>query len=210
MFNVVGVVNNFHFKDLHSEIESYGFVLSSSQSYNYIIAHASTKDLKATLASISQLWNKLNPNEPFDYTFLDQDFQKNYAAEERLAGIIKVFTILAIFISCLGLFGLTTFSAEQRTKEIGVRKVLGANVPGIIALLSKDFLKLVSLSVIIACPIAWFAMDKWLQSFAYRTDVSLSLFVVTASIVFAIAIITISFQAVKAAIANPVKSLRME
>jgi putative ABC transport system permease protein len=121
-----------------------------------------------------------------------------------------VFTILAIFISCLGLFGLTTFSAEQRTKEIGVRKVLGANVPSIIALLSKDFLKLVSLSVIIACPIAWFAMDKWLQSFAYRTDVSLWLFVVTASIVFAIAIITISFQAVKAAIANPVKSLRME
>ncbi|HLL43379.1 MAG TPA: ABC transporter permease [Segetibacter sp.] len=209
-YNIIGVVKDFHFKDLHTNIESYGFLLNKRPNYDYLVAHAKSNNIKATLSSIASAWSKLNPNEPFEYSFLDQDFQKNYLAEDRLAAIIRYFTIVAIFISCLGLFGLTTFSVEQRTKEIGVRKVLGANVPGIVALLSKDFLKLVAFAVIIASPIAWYAMDKWLQNFAYRTGIGLNVFVITALIAFGIALFTISFHAIKAAIANPVKSLRTE
>ena len=209
-YNIIGVVKDFHFKDLHTNIESYGFLLNKRPNYDYLVAHAKSNNIKATLSSIASAWSKLNPNEPFEYSFLDQDFQKNYLAEDRLAAIIRYFTIVAIFISCLGLFGLTTFSVEQRTKEIGVRKVLGANVPGIVALLSKDFLKLVAFAVIIASPIAWYAMDKWLQNFAYRTGIGLTVFVITALIAFGIALFTISFHAIKAAIANPVKSLRTE
>jgi putative ABC transport system permease protein len=152
----------------------------------------------------------LNPNEPFEFSFLDLDFQKNYEAESRQAGLIQSFTVIAIIISCLGLFGLATFSAEQRTKEIGIRKVMGASVTSIVTLLSKDFLKLVAIAIVIACPLAWYIMDKWLQNFAYRAPVSLMVFLVTAFIAVFIALFTISFQAVKAALANPVKNLRTE
>ena len=162
------------------------------------------------LKSIRASWHKLNPNEPFEYSFLDQDFQKNYEAENRLSSIVSYFTIIAILISCLGLFGLATFSAEQRIKEIGVRKVLGASVPNIVSLLSKDFLKLVAISIVIASPVAWWVMNKWLRDFAYRTNISWTVFVITTAVALLIALITISFQAIKAAIANPVTSLRTE
>ena len=152
----------------------------------------------------------MNPNEPFEYSFLDEDFQKNYEAENRLSAIVGYFTVIAILISCLGLFGLATFSAEQRIKEIGVRKVLGASIAGIVTLLSKDFLKLIAISIIIASPIAWWVMSKWLQDFAYRTNISWTVFVITTLTALLIALITISFQAIKAAVANPVKSLRTE
>ncbi|MCW3107775.1 MAG: FtsX-like permease family protein, partial [Segetibacter sp.] len=128
----------------------------------------------------------------------------------RLASIVGYFTIIAILISCLGLFGLATFSAEQRTKEIGVRKVLGASVTNIVGLLSKDFIKLVAISILIASPLAWYAMNKWLQDFAYRTNISWTVFVITAVVALLIALITISFQAIRAAFSNPVKSLRTE
>jgi putative ABC transport system permease protein len=141
---------------------------------------------------------------------LDKDFQKNYDAENKLSAIVGDFTIIAILISCLGLFGLATFSAEQRIKEIGVRKVLGASVTSIVTLLSKDFIKLVAIAVIIASPIAWLVMHKWLQSFAYRTNISWVVFLITTIVAILIALITISFQAIRAAIANPVKSLRTE
>jgi putative ABC transport system permease protein len=207
---IVGVVKNFHFKDLHADIEPYAFLLNSGTRFNYIVAHTTPGDISSTLRSLEAAWHKLNPNEPFEYSFLDQDFQKNYEAESRQAGLINSFTIIAIIISCLGLFALATFSAEQRTKEIGVRKVLGATVTGIVALISKDFLKLVGVAIIIACPIAWYAMNRWLENFAYRIDISWTVFVVTALIALLIALFTISFQAIKAAIANPVKSLRTE
>lgn len=208
--SIIGVIKNFHFQDLRVPIEPYGFFLNNRPSFNYLIVHANTPDVKSLLSGIESTWNKLNPNEPFEYSFLDDDFQKNYEAENRLSAIVGYFTIIAILISCLGLFGLATFSAEQRTKEIGVRKVLGASVGGIVALLSKDFLKLVLIAIVIATPIAWWAMTKWLQDFAYRTNVSVMVFVITASIALGIALLTISFQAIKAAIANPVKSLRTE
>jgi len=209
-WTVIGVVKDFHFQDLHVPIEPYGFQLNNLPQYNYLIVHAKAADVSSLLKSINTSWHKLNPNEPFEYSFLDEDFQKNYDAENRLSAIVGYFTTIAILISCLGLFGLATFSAEQRTKEIGVRKVLGASVAGIVALLSKDFLKLVAISIVIASPLAWWIMHKWLQDFAYRTKISWTVFVITTVAALLIALITISFQAIRAAISNPVKSLRTE
>ena len=207
---IVGVVKDFHFKDLHSPIEPYGFQLNNRPNFNYMIAHAKTDDLKGLLTSMQNAWRRLNPNEPFEYNFLDEDFQKNYEADARLAAIVRNFTVIAILISCLGLFGLATFSAEQRTKEIGVRKVLGASVGNVVGLLSKEFLKLVFIAIVIASPITWLVMNRWLQDFAYRTSISWTVFVITALIAGGIALFTISFQSIKAALANPVKSLRTE
>jgi putative ABC transport system permease protein len=209
-WQIVGVVKDFHFVDLHSAIEPYGFQLINNQSFNYLIAHAKTNNMGSVLQSIGKTWKQLNPNEPFEYTFLNDDFQRNYEADNRLAAIVRNFTIIAILISCLGLFGLATFSAEQRTKEIGVRKVLGASVGNVVGLLSKEFLKLVFIAIVIASPITWFVMNKWLQDFAYRTNISWLVFAITALIAISIALLTISFQAIKAALANPVKSLRTE
>ena len=209
-FNIIGVVKDFHYEDLHLPIGPYGFQLNVPPIFNYVIVHLKPGNITASLQSIQNVWHNLNASEPFDYSFLDKDFQKNYDAENKLSAIVGDFTIIAILISCLGLFGLATFSAEQRIKEIGVRKVLGASVTSIVALLSKDFLKLVAIAVIIASPIAWFAMNKWLQSFAYRTSISWSVFVITTLVALFIALCTISFQAIRAAISNPVKSLRTE
>jgi putative ABC transport system permease protein len=209
-WTIIGVVKDFHFQDLHIAILPYAFQLNNQPQYNYIIVHAKAADISSLLKSINASWHKLNPNEPFEYSFLDEDFQKNYEAENRLSAIVGYFTVIAILISCLGLFGLATFSAEQRIKEIGVRKVLGASIAGIVTLLSKDFLKLIAISIIIASPIAWWVMSKWLRDFAYRTNISWTVFVITTLSALLIALITISFQAIRAAIANPVKSLRTE
>jgi putative ABC transport system permease protein len=211
-FTIVGVVRDFHFKDLHEAIEPFAFRFynDADGGFNYMIAHSAGSHIKQSLASLAAAWKKLNPNEPFEYSFLDQDFQKNYEAESRQASLIDYFTIIAIIISCLGLFGLATFTAEQRTKEIGIRKVLGASVYGVVALISKDFLKLVLLAVIIASPLAWYAMHRWLQNFAYQTKITWQVFALTALLAVVIAFATISFQAIKAALSNPVKNLRTE
>jgi len=208
-FDIIGVVKDFHFKDLHTAVEPYGFVLETGN-FNYLIVHTKKGDPSGTLKNLETTWHRLNSNEPFEYSFLDQDFQKNYLAETRLAGLINYFTIIAILISCLGLFGLAAFSAEQRTKEIGIRKVMGASISNIVALLSKDFMKLVAVAIVIACPVAWYVMDKWLQNFAYRTTISVFVFVITALIAVFIALFTISFQAIRAALTNPVENLRTE
>lgn len=209
-FTIVGVVKDFHYEDLHLPITPYGFQLNMQPQYNYMIVHARAGNINTMLTSIKNTWHNLNPSEPFEYSFLDKDFQKNYDAENRLSAIVGYFTAIAILISCLGLFGLATFSAEQRIKEIGVRKTLGASVSSIVALLSKDFLKLVAIAVLIASPLAWLVMNKWLQSFAYRIHISWSVFLITTLTALLIALITISFQAIKAALANPVESLRSE
>jgi putative ABC transport system permease protein len=209
-WTIIGVVKDFHFRDLHVKIEPYAFQLNNAPSYNYIIVHSKAPNVTPVLRSIESSWKKLDPNEPFEYSFLDEDFQKNYEAENRLASIVNVFTFIAIFISCLGLFGLATFSAEQRTKEIGVRKVLGATVASIITLLSKDFIKLVAIAILIASPLAWWVMNRWLQDFAYRINISWIVFLITTVAALAIALLTISIQAIRAALANPVKSLRTE
>ena len=209
-WTIIGVVKDFHFQDLHVPISPYAFQLNNRPSYNYLIVHAKASNIGSLLSSIGATWHKLNPNEPFEYSFIDEDFQKNYEVETRLTAIVGYFTVIAILISCLGLFGLATFSAEQRIKEIGVRKVLGASVTGIVTLLSKDFLKLVGISILIASPAAWWIMNKWLQDFAYRTNISWTVFVITTITALIIALITISFQAIRAAIVSPVKSLRTE
>jgi putative ABC transport system permease protein len=177
-------------------------------SYNYLVAHVSGADLSNVLSGIESAWNQLNPAEPFEYNFLDESFEANYAADERLSLMVYYFTIIAIFISCMGLFGLATFSAEQRTREIGIRKVLGASVSGIVSLLSKDFLRLVIIAVVIGSPVAAWVMHRWLDDFAYRTNIEWTVFLVTALIAVIIALLTISVQAIRAALANPVKSLR--
>jgi putative ABC transport system permease protein len=211
-FTIVGVVKDFHFKDLHEKIEPFAFRFynDADAGFNYMIAHSRGGNIKQSLSTLENAWKKLNPNEPFEYSFLDQDFQKNYEAESRQASLINYFTIVAIIISCLGLFGLATFTAEQRTKEIGIRKVLGASVYGVVALLSKDFLKLVIIAVIIASPLAWWAMNKWLQNFAYQTSIGWQVFALTTLLAVVIAFATISFRAIRAALSNPVKSLRTE
>jgi len=211
-FTIVGVVRNFHFKDLHESIEPFAFRFynDADAGFNYLIAHSNGVNIKQSLSVLENTWKKLNPNEPFEYSFLDQDFQKNYESESKQASLINYFTIIAIIISCLGLFGLATFTAEQRRKEIGIRKVLGASVSGLVALLSKDFLRLVIIAVIIASPLAWYAMHKWLQNFAYQTSITWQVFALTALIAVVIAFVTISFQAIKAAIVNPVRSIRTE
>ena len=209
-FNIIGIVKDFHYEDLHLPIGPYGFQLNNPPLYNYAIVHVKSANMNSALQSIKNTWHRLDPNEPFDYSFLDKDFQRNYTAETRLSSIVTYFTIIAILISCLGLFGLATFTAEQRIKEIGVRKVLGASVTNIVTLMSKDFLKLVGISIVIASPIAWYVMNKWLQEFAYRTNIGWMVFVITTLIAIFIAMLTISFQAIKAAVANPVDSLRTE
>jgi len=150
------------------------------------------------------------PSQPFAYSFMDDEFNNIYRTERRMGGISLSFSLLAIFIACLGLFGLTAYAAEQRTREIGIRKVLGASVTGIIRLLSKDFLRLVVISAVISFPLAWWAMHTWLQDFAYRITIGWEIFAVAAVIAVGIALLTVSFQAVRAALANPVKSLRSE
>jgi putative ABC transport system permease protein len=211
-FNIVGVVKDFHFKDLHEAIEPFAFRFYNDANigFNYMVAKLGGGNIGQSLSTLEATWKKLNPNEPFEYSFLDQDFQKNYEAETRQAGLIDYFTAIAIIISCLGLFGLATFTAEQRTKEIGIRKVLGASVYGVVALLSKDFLKLVIIAIVVGSPIAWWAMNKWLQNFAYQTSIGWQVFALTAVIALFIAFSTISFQAIRAALSNPVKSLRTE
>jgi putative ABC transport system permease protein len=209
-YTIVGVIKDFHFQDLHVPIAPYGFFLNNQPYYNYLIVHAKADNVSTLIKQLGKDWNTLNPNEPFEYSFLDEDFQKNYDTENRRAAMVEFFTTIAILISCLGLFGLATFSAEQRTKEIGIRKVLGASVTNVVGLLSKDFLRLVLIALLIAAPIGWYFMNKWLQDFAYRIHISWWVFVVAGLFALVIAFFTIGAQAVKAALTNPVKNLRTE
>ena len=165
---------------------------------------------KEALAYIESTWKKMFPDHPFEYQFLDDHFAEVYRADSQVSKIVGVLAALAIIISCLGLFGLASYSAEKRVKEVGIRKVLGASVQDIVSLLSIHFIKLVLIANVIAWPIAWFTLNKWLQDYAYRIDISWWVFVVAGLTALLIALLTVSFQAIKAAIANPVKSLRTE
>jgi len=207
---VIGVVKDFHFEDLHRPIESYGFFLDSNIVYNYAVVHAGPGNVDALLRSVAAAWHTLDPGEPFDYSFLDADFQRNYLSDKRLSALVNYFTVIAILISCMGLFGLAAFSAEQRSKEISIRKVLGATVPALVGLLTRDFMRLVVFALVIAGPVAWLAMRKWLQGFTERIPINWTVFAFTTAIVLLIAFSTICFQTVRAALANPVKSLKSE
>jgi putative ABC transport system permease protein len=212
--HVIGVMNDFHFESLHHKITPLIFIMPAvgpnNSFYNKLSVKIAGNNIPAALASIKKVWQNYLPEIPYEYTFLDENFSTLYESEQRQGTIFTVFASIAILIACLGLFGLSAFAISQRVKEIGVRKVLGANVTTIVALLSKDFLKLVMIAALIAFPIAWYAMSHWLQDFAYRTNIQWWVFILAAMIAGIIAFATISFQAIKAALANPVKSLRTE
>lgn len=207
---IVGVVKDFHFTDLRKAIEPYAFFLNSGTNFNYLIAHANGNDVASVIPFLESKWKELVPDEPFAYSFLDEDFQSNYKADARTSRMVNSFTIISIMISCLGLFGLAAFAAQQRIKEIGVRKVLGASVASIVALLSGDFVKLIIISFVIATPLTWYLMNQWLQDFAYKIDIQWWMFAGAGVLAITIALITVSTQAIKAAFANPVKSLKSE
>lgn len=207
-YTILGVVKNFHYESMRENIGALCMILDrSTQAISFRLK---TAEVASTVASIESIWKKMAPGEAFNYTFLDEGFNAMYDVEQKMGKIFIAFAILAIFIACLGLFGLATYAASQRTKEIGIRKVLGATIPDITSMLSKDFIKLVLIAAIIIFPVAWYAMHKWLEEFAYRITISWWIFFLAAGVALLIAIITISFQAIKAAIANPVKSLRTE
>jgi putative ABC transport system permease protein len=205
---VIGVVGNFHFSSMHEPIHPFVIFLSSYT--RNMLVKLSGNQVSQTIERIKTKWNQLAPHRPFEYEFLDDQFNKLYEAETRTGNIFYAFALLAIGLASLGLLGLSTFTAFQRTREIGIRRVLGASVTGIVTLLSKEFLKLVGIAAFIALPFSWWVMNKWLQDFAYRTSIGWQVFLLTAAIAICIAIITVSFQAIRAALANPVKSLRTE
>jgi putative ABC transport system permease protein len=213
-FKVIGVVKDFNIASLRETVEPFALFHTSSQTYNlntsYISVRLQAGNISNYLQQLENKWKNFAPNTPFDYSFLDNDFDALYRSEQRMGTVFGIFTFLSIFVACLGLFGLSVFTAERRKKEIGVRKVLGASVQSVVALLSKDFLKLVLLSAVIAFPVAWFSMNEWLEDFAYRISIGWSVFIIAGFVALLIALLTISFQAIKAAIANPVKSLRTE
>lgn len=208
LFTVIGVVQDFNFESMRGNIEPLALHFGLSPSIMTVKFNGS--DVKNTLANVALLWKKYSPDQPIRYTFLDEQFATMYADVQRTGSIFTSFAVLAIIIACLGLFALSAFMAEQRSKEIGIRKVLGASVKGITTMLSMDFVKLVFLAIVIASPIAWWGMNKWLQDFAYKVPVSWWIFALAGVISVFIALATVSFQSIKAALMNPVKSLKSE
>lgn len=206
---IVGVIKNFHFRSLQETIKPLTMRIEPGGS-QLVSVKIDGARLKETVAAVEEKWKVAMPDRPFSYYFMDEFFDRQYRTEERFEKLFFNFAILAIFISCLGLLGLASYSTMQRTKEIGVRKVMGASISSIVGLLSKDFLKLVLIAFVIASPIAYFGMDRWLQNFAYRTDIYWWIFAIAAILSTGIAFITVSFQSIKAAVMNPVKSLRTE
>jgi putative ABC transport system permease protein len=207
---IIGVVKNFNFESLYNTIKPMGFRPAVGNGNSYIIANLETGNYAGVLKEFEKTWKSINPEAPFVYSFIDNDFQKNYEKDQRASAIVGYFTFITILIACLGLFGLSAFSAEQRIREIGIRKVLGASVTGIATLLSRDFIKLVIIAIFIASPLAWFAMNRWLEGFAYKITISWWMFLIAALVAVLIALITVSFQAIRAALANPITSLRTE
>jgi putative ABC transport system permease protein len=206
---IIGVAKDFHFRSLQEEIKPLSMRIEPN-GYSLVEANVDGKNLPATLAAMESKWKTIIPHRPFSYYFLDEFFDRQYRSEMRFGNLFLYFAILAIFISCLGLLGLASYSTFQRTREIGIRKVMGASVSGIVHLLSKEFVLLLLISFVIASPISWIIMHRWLDDFSYRIDISWWMFAVAGTIAFAIAMLTVSFEAVKAAVANPVNSLRTE
>jgi putative ABC transport system permease protein len=206
---IIGVVKDFHYKSLYDKMEPTVLQIFPP-AYWKVAVKMETAGIEGALEHVKAVWNKFSPDFPIEYKFLDESFHQMYKAEDKLKTLLWIFTGIAIFVGCLGLFGLAAYAAERRTKEIGIRKVLGASEQSIVALLSKDFVKLVLLAILIASPIAWYFMNQWLQDFAYRISISWWIFALAGGFALLIAFITISYQAIKAAMANPIKNLRTE
>jgi putative ABC transport system permease protein len=213
-FRVIGVMEDFNFVTLRSPVTPFALFHRASVSYqisdSYVVVRLAGGDLDAAINVLASEWRAVVPGMPFDYFFLDDSFEEQYLNERRLGRMFGVFSFLAICIACLGLLGLAAFAAEQRTKEIGIRKVMGADVTGLVALLTGDFLKMVGIAFVIAAPAAYFAMRTWLEDFVYRIEIGPSLFLLSGGLVLIVALLTVSYQSIRAALANPVKSLRHE
>lgn len=207
---IIGVIKDFNFKSLHEPIAPYAIRSMGNNQANYFIATLTNENYESTIAELKIMWERINPDTPFEYSFLDQDFDKNYAVETQTSTVISGFMIIAIFIACIGLFGLASFTTEQRRKEVGIRRVLGASVMSITTMHLKDFLKLVIIAMVIASPLAYYMGNRWLQNFAYQVDIGWQLFVLVTLVAICIALITVGSQVIKAAITNPIKSLRTE
>lgn len=207
---IIGVLKDFHFRSLQEVIKPLSIRIEPDGCSLISAQLTGGTDLPKTIAAVESQWKSIIPNRPFSYYFLDEFFDKQYRSEDRFGRLFLNFAVLAIFISCLGLLGLASYSTMQRTKEIGIRKVLGASVGTIVNLLSKEFLVLVAISFLVAAPLAWYFMDKWLKGFAYQITISWWIFALAGILALFIALFTVSFQAIKAAVTNPVKSLRTE
>lgn len=207
-YRVIGVVEDFHFESLKQKIGP--LVMFLGRNSGNILIKTRTNKLPQFLASLKQKWESFSPAAPFSYSFLDDRFEQVYVSEQKIEKVLTLFSSLTIFIACLGLFGLATYTAEQRTKEIGVRKVLGASVSSVVALLSKDFIKLILIALVLASPIAWWSLTQWLNDFAYKITIDWWIFALAGLLAIGIALLTVSFQSIKAAMMNPVKSLRSE
>jgi putative ABC transport system permease protein len=207
--NIVGVVRDFHFQSLYEKVKPAMILLRPVNAYRMLIKLEAGKERPA-IAGLKRLYQQFNPGWAFGYSFLDEAYENIYLSEKRVSILSRYFAGLAILISCLGLFGLAAFTAQRRNKEIGIRKVLGASVGGVVALLSGDFLKLVGLAIVIAFPLAWWVSNQWLKGFAYHIHINAGIFIGAAAFIIGLAFLTISFQSVKAALANPVKSMRSE
>lgn len=206
---IIGVVKDFNYKSLYDKVEVAVLQIFPDAAWK-VAVKLKTANTAAALGAIRSAWNRFTPEYPIEYKFLDENFEQMYVAEDKLQSLLFIFTSIAVFVACLGLFGLATYTAERRRKEIGIRKLLGASVQGVVILLSKDFIKLVVISLIIASPFAWYFMQSWLQDFAYRIDLGWLMFILPAFLILLIAFGTVSIQIIKAATANPVKNLRVE
>ncbi len=206
--SIIGVVKDFNFKPVQQPIEP--LIMKHTNNGGYLILRTNQAKLQAVIIKLKEIFQKVYPNAPFDYGFVDQDLSKMYISEQRMVTLFNTFSTISIAISCLGLFGLTTFATQRRIKEIGIRRVLGAGVLRVVSMLMKDFVKLVFLSLLIAFPVAWYAMNRWLGNYAYRVELNWWIFATAGVIAIVIALLTISYQSVKAAVTNPVKSLRSE
>jgi putative ABC transport system permease protein len=213
-FTVIGVVNDFNTESLHNEVSPFALFYTTSKTYyagvSYITVRVKPGDYGKTISHLQSKWKQFSPDTPFEYSFMDAEFDALYRADQTIGKVFSVFTFLSLTVACLGLLGLAIYTAERRTKEIGIRKVLGASVQNVVQMLSKEFLKLVIIASVFAFPLAWYAMNKWLEDFAYRTPLSWWVFALAGGLTVIIALVTVSFQSMKAAIANPVKSLRSE
>ncbi len=207
-YTIIGVVKNFHYESLREDIDA--LCLSMRRSTGNMAVKLNAGDFSNTIASIEGIWARLAPGQPFNYRFMDDSFNTVYEAEQRLGKIFMVFSILSIFIACLGLFGLAAFNAQKRTKEIGIRKVLGASIGQITYKLTTDFIKMVGVAILISLPLGWYVMNKWLQDFSYRIEIPWWVLALAGLLALAIAVLTVSYQSIKAAVIDPIKSLRTE
>ena len=207
---VIGVVRDFYFMSVQQEVEPFIMVMLTDRTPGYLSVNVATDGFGQVVNEIEARFNEIMPDRIFEYYFLDQDFDEQYKAEANFSRIFTVFSFVAIWIACMGLYGLASYTAEQKMKEIGVRKVLGATVAGIVALLSGAFLKLVVIAFVLASPLAYFAMDNWLAGFAERISIGAIAFIISLAFALLITLLTISYQSIRAARANPIKSLRYE